>query len=84
MRTFAQASARPMPRNVSATSTGAGATARRWIAQRSGPALRLALCRWAYRQPDAVIDAWCATLAHPDSTAAYVAAWCHLNHLREC
>ena len=42
------------------------------------------LCRWAYRQPDAVIDAWCVTLAHPDSTAAYVAAWCHLNHLREC
>jgi hypothetical protein len=47
------------------------------------PGDRLADCRWGYRQPDPVIDAWCATLAHPDSTAAYVTAWCRLNHLLE-
>jgi len=47
------------------------------------PGDRLACCRWSYRQPDPVIDAWCATLAHPDSTAAYVTAWCRLNHLLE-
>ena len=46
------------------------------------PGNTVGLCRWGYRQPDAVIDAWCATLAHPDSTEAYVAAWCNLNHLR--
>jgi hypothetical protein len=36
-----------------------------------------------YRQPDAVVEQWCATLAHPESTAAYVTAWTHLNHLLE-
>ena len=46
------------------------------------PGNTVGLCRWGYRQPDAVINAWCATLAHPDSTEAYVAAWCNLNHLR--
>ncbi len=40
-------------------------------------------CRWTYRQPDAVIDTWYATLTHPVSTEAYVTAWYHLNHLRE-
>ena len=46
------------------------------------PSTSTVLCRWAYRQPDAVIDSWCATLNQPDSTEAYVAAWCNLNHLR--
>jgi hypothetical protein len=47
------------------------------------PGDRLAGCRWGYRQPDAVIDAWHATLAQPEGTAAYVTAWCRLNHLLE-
>lgn len=47
------------------------------------PGDRLAGCRWGYHQPDAVIDAWLASLTRPGSTAAYVTAWCHLNHLIE-
>ena len=47
------------------------------------PGNAAALCRWIYRQPDAVIDSWCASLTHPESTADYVAAWCRLNHLQE-
>jgi hypothetical protein len=47
------------------------------------PGITLTSCRWSYRQPDAVIDAWLASLTRPGSTAAYVTAWCHLNHLIE-